>query len=311
MNKSLFRFANYPILTAGIFIITILIGCMGIHKRLNYLETYSASVVDTMKYGVYLPPGWDHKEPLPLVVFLHGGGDDELCFDRHHASKVIDEWINSGKLPKFIMLVPNGDMSFWVNWYDGTRRYRDYLMVDLLPKIRAEYPILPGRENCHIMGVSMGGFGAMHVAMHHSKEFASVSAISGLLFNPDQSVEFIKRWRKLGIERIFGPATDRTRIEEDNIYTWLNSSESVDGLHVLFGPASEDRPDVIDSNKTLHEHLQSNQIPHTYLTFEGKHNWTTWNHIYPVVLSYHLANVKLTPDQLPKYRPSSFDLGVF
>ncbi len=294
------------------FVLVVLVaGCFGIHRRLSYHETYSRSVVDTMNYGVYTPTGWDGKTPLPLVVFLHGGGDDELCFDRHKASEILDLWISKGLLPPFIMLVPNGDMSFWVNWYDGTRRYRDYVMFELIPKIRNDYPVLPGSENLHIMGVSMGGFGAMHIAMNHYDEFASVSALSGLLFDPDQSVDFIKRWRKLGIERIFGPTTDRARIEQDNIYTWLSGPDACGQLKILFGPASEDRADVIDSNRRLHEHLRARNVPHAFVTFEGKHNWSTWGRLYPVVLAYQLSGRQIPIEELPPHQKIMFDLGIF
>lgn len=56
--------------------------CASTATRLTYGELESSALRKPMKYAVYAPPGWKKAESLPLVVFLHGGGDGPDCFDR-------------------------------------------------------------------------------------------------------------------------------------------------------------------------------------------------------------------------------------
>src|SRR5690606_38545554 len=59
------------------------LGCARPPDRLSYTTLASEAEDRPMTYGLYLPPGWDQQTPLPLVVFLHGGGDDERAWDDH------------------------------------------------------------------------------------------------------------------------------------------------------------------------------------------------------------------------------------
>ena len=51
--------------------------CMVTNTRLRYHKFESEMMGNDVNYGVYIPPGWDERTPLPLIVFLHGAGDDE------------------------------------------------------------------------------------------------------------------------------------------------------------------------------------------------------------------------------------------
>ncbi len=58
-------------------------GCAGTPKRLAYGRYESRAMRVDMHYAVYAPPGFSREERLPLVLFLHGGGDSEKSFDQH------------------------------------------------------------------------------------------------------------------------------------------------------------------------------------------------------------------------------------
>src|SRR5688572_15218915 len=84
---SFFFFATVPVLgyhaamrlaaLAGAIAIA---SCASAPARLSYGTLESAAVHDTMQYAIYAPPDWKPGESLPLVVFLHGGGDAPNCF---------------------------------------------------------------------------------------------------------------------------------------------------------------------------------------------------------------------------------------
>jgi len=279
------------VLVAMPFLMMVAVGCGPRQARLQYGRFASRALAREMGFGVYLPPNWDGNQQLPLLIFLHGGGDDEHCLDRYHVTEILDEWILQGRIPPFIMVVPNGERGFWRNWYDGSHRYEDYVIDDVIGRVRQLYPVLPGRESTHLMGISMGGAGAIYMALHRPDVFASAAAISAPLFNTDQVLEFLNNflWRTFArVQRIFGPP-DRKRHESENIFTRVRSPADLRGLTLLLGAGTQDRSGLLETNRSFHEHLKSTGVPHRYLVYEGGHEWKDWSRIFPVILCKHLA----------------------
>ena len=66
-----------------------------------------------------------------------------------------------GELPRAVIFFPQGDNGFWANWYDGTRLYQDWILEELIPEVSRRDHTLPCPEDCHVMGVSMGGYGSL------------------------------------------------------------------------------------------------------------------------------------------------------
>jgi len=265
--------------------------CGGRQDRLSYASLESAGVGREMAYGVYTPPDWDGRQPLPLVLFLHGAGDDERCWDRHGSFQELDEWINAGRLPPFLMAVPEGELGFWANWYDGTFRYEDYVLEEVLPAVRERYPTLPGRENTHLAGISMGGTGAMYTFLGHKQRFASAAIISAPLFDVDSTMGFLSSFLFRVFargQRIFGPP-ERQRVEAANIYPRVTSAADLEGARLLIANTDDDERSVRTWSRRYHEHLRDHGVPHRYATFPGKHRWTAWRPALPRMLCLQLA----------------------
>src|SRR5580765_7306646 len=98
--------------------------------RLQYQEIASASEGRNLRYGIYEPPGWDHRTPLPLVVLLHGAGEDETAADLKVVTDRLDRAIMEGRLPPFLMVTPDGERGLWMDWYDGSHRYKSWVLDD-------------------------------------------------------------------------------------------------------------------------------------------------------------------------------------
>jgi enterochelin esterase-like enzyme len=279
----------------------LVVGCAHRPMRLEYHRITSPSLRQEMKIGVYLPPGWDGQERLPLVVFLHGGADDERCLDRYHVTATLDAWVRSGWVPPFIMVVPDGDRGFWRNWYDGTHRYGDYVIDDVIPYVRRHYPVLPGREATHLMGISMGGAGALYMAIDHPDRFASAAVFSAPVFDTDQVLAFLGKflWRVLArVQRVFGPP-DRELHERENVYTRIRSRDDLHGLSLLIGAGTRDAASLLETNRAFHDHLLRHGVPHRFLVYRGGHRWEDWRRVFPVALCKHLraeAGCELPPD---------------
>ena len=90
--------------------------------------------------------------------------------------------MTSGKLPEFIMIHPRGDSSFYCNYIDGSRKYEDLIAEELISYMEKNYRAAKGRENRAIAGTSMGGYGALKIAMKYPERYAAVAAQSPILF---------------------------------------------------------------------------------------------------------------------------------
>lgn len=263
-------------------------------NRNEFGAMYSPSEGATMDYSVYLPPGWTADETLPLVVLLHGYGDNHESFDRYQVGQFLDPYIESGELPRVIILNPLGGNMFWENWYDGSHKLRDWVVRDLMPEVASKYNTLPCPEHCHVTGISMGAHGALRFAYHEPDTFSSAASISGLILSREKVLNPSLGRRILfsfvPTERIWGPIyEDYSDMPEDidPFVAWIHD-ERLKQTRLMLTWGSEESKDIQATNVSFHDHLKQNQRPHEYQTFAGGHNWNDWKPHILATLTFHL-----------------------
>ncbi|WP_230537244.1 alpha/beta hydrolase [Teredinibacter turnerae] len=253
---------------------------------------FSPAMDRDMGYTVYTPPGWSPREQLPLLVMLHGANDDETTFFRYGVDKYLDGEIAAKRLPRVIVLNPQGDRGFWENWYDGSRSYRDWVLNDLMPVVQTQYNTLPCPASCFVSGVSMGAHGAMRFGYYAPDTFASVAAISGRIVSREQATDgslkmAIMRFM-LPVNRIWGDL-DKLPRDGDPYVAWTeNRVLSSKPLMLAWG--EQEDADIVDSNLAFKAHLSANQRPYTQVVFNGEHRWVDWAPVIAESIRFHLAN---------------------
>jgi S-formylglutathione hydrolase FrmB len=105
---------------------------------------------------------------------------------------------NALPLPRMIVVMPEGDNSFYLNRSDGkkvyppldgpkyvdgmnagvTGMYEDYIVKDLVTFVDKTYRTIPDRNHRAIGGFSMGGIGSMNLLLRHPDVFCSVTSLS-------------------------------------------------------------------------------------------------------------------------------------
>src|SRR5262245_23218369 len=148
--------------------------------RIECKSLPSKILAHPVNYCVVLPPGYDSDKTrkYPVLYFLHGLGDNEQMFVHGGAfNLVLDLWERK-QIGEFLIVTPAGGASFYINSHSGKIRYEDFLVQEFFPGIEARYRVGPGRLNRGVSGVSMGGYGALHIAFRHPELFAAVSAQS-------------------------------------------------------------------------------------------------------------------------------------
>ena len=140
---------------------------------------------------VYLPPSYGASEKrYPVVYYLPGYGDSSIIGFR--LPDDMDALIESGQVNEMIIVVAGGDSkpggSFYVN-SPVTGNWEDYIVQDVVGYVDANFRTLPQTDSRGITGHSMGGFGALNIAMHHPDVFSAVYSMSPGLFDENGLAE--------------------------------------------------------------------------------------------------------------------------
>ncbi len=148
---------------------------------------------------VYRPAVPDSAE-LPVLYYLHGdpGGSEDL--GRNGVPALLDRWIAAGGQP-FVLVAADGNSdrqsdTEWADSADGSVRLESFLIHTLIPAIEGDHP----RTSRHraIIGLSMGGYGAVNIALHHPTTFAQVISVAGyyVIDDPDGVGAGDPRWQR-------------------------------------------------------------------------------------------------------------------
>jgi predicted peptidase len=123
-------------------------------------------------YQVYVPAKLQGQRNLPVILFLHGIGQ------RGAGGFLPTEGVQAGMLrhyleqvPAIVVLPQCRKGSYW------TAPEMDEMVMKSLAQTVSEFGADPGR--LYLTGVSMGGFGAWHLASEHPEKFAAIVAICG------------------------------------------------------------------------------------------------------------------------------------
>jgi len=139
---------------------------------------------------VYLPESYktNTTKRYPVIYFLHGG------FGNQHEGATVSlpgfsAAMKTGTMPETIIVVPHAIPSGWYcNSKDGSRPVEDVLIKDLVPHIDQTYRTISSASARGIEGMSMGGFGALHLGLKYPGVFGVISAV-GPSINPNLSDE--------------------------------------------------------------------------------------------------------------------------
>lgn len=141
----------------------------------------------TRTYWIYLPPSYSvlSSRRYPTFYLLHGSpGEPKDWFQAAHAATTADALIAAGKMRETILIGVDGNgpvyrFSEWANSFNKRQRMEDSLVQDLVPFIDQHYRTLAEASQRALGGLSMGGYGAVNIALHHPEVFHGVMSVGG------------------------------------------------------------------------------------------------------------------------------------
>jgi putative tributyrin esterase len=243
-----------------------------------HCDTVPSKILDRpVDYCIDLPANYaTSTRRYPVLYFLHGlFGNDHRWIDRG-GKEIFDRLKADGTIGQFIVVLPNGGETFYINSEDGKDRYEDFFVHELVPFIDHHYRTIATKDARAISGVSMGGYGALHLAMRHANLFGSVAATSAVLINdlPDP-LPAEGRWQFYSriLSHAFGSPINRTYWQENNPLTLAKDPSKFKGLKIYFDVGDQDRYGFEKGAAILDEILKKENCPHTYALRPGGHGW--------------------------------------
>lgn len=136
----------------------------------------------TRHYYVHVPPQYDGKKPLPLVVMIHGGGGN------HYFAERMTNLSQKADKEGFIVVYPDGTGRLKANiltWnaidccgYAKARRIDDVrFMSELIDRMHKDFNV--DQHRVYVMGFSNGAMLVHVVAAELSGKIAAVASVGG------------------------------------------------------------------------------------------------------------------------------------
>jgi len=218
--------------------------------------------------------------PFRLVLLLHGQHGDQ------------GTWLDNSMLPVYakkynaVFVMPEVGRSFYLNLKYG-RKYYDYVSDELPRQCRRVFNISANREDTAVMGCSMGGYGALRMALSRPDQFGFCGAISTacLYFKPmlDALRKDPEPYRKTGSEAEETIKDFYSVYGEDLEYQkGYDISELVKDF-----PAGMPRPRIYATcgtednlrkeNLAFRDQIKNTGFDYTYEEWSGGHEWYFFN----------------------------------
>lgn len=230
-----------------------------------------------VNYCVDLPAGYaSSSQRYPTLYFLHGLFEHYHAWDENGGKDIFDGLLKKGVVGPFIVVLPDGGNSFYVNSYDGHDRYEDFFMQEFVPDIDGKYRTINSPLARGISGLSMGGYGALHLAMRHPDIFGSVSAQGAALIskfpNPLPTEGRLGFYIRL-LERDFGTPPDGAYWNANNPLALAADPAKFPNLKIYFDCGTDDRYGFESGAEALDAILNQHDFPHVFALRPGNHGW--------------------------------------
>jgi len=246
--------------------------------HVDTLEIFSATMRKNIKCLIIAPENYQATgQPYPVLYLLHGwsGNFAGWLSDAPQLRQHADTY-------QMIIVCPDGGYDSWYldSPVDSTVRYDTYISKEVVGFIDYYYNTRRERSGRAIAGLSMGGHGAITLAIKHSDIFGAAGSMAGGLdLRPFKKNDW-------DLKSVLGnPLTSWQNWEDAsavNLVSLLRGRE----LPIMIDCGLGDF--FLETNREMHSRLLAARIPHEYTERPGEHNGEYWgNAIDYQMLFFH------------------------
>lgn len=222
--------------------------------------------------NVVLPIGANVTTPeggFRCLWLLHGYGDDNTNWVRWSS---IERYASEYNI---CVIMPAGGHSYYTDMKYG-EKYYTYIAKELPAAIHNMLPVSDKREDNFICGLSMGGYGALKIALKENDHFCAVAGLSAV-------TEMRERSKRPFLFPVFGEQgmTD----DSDDLYWLVKEKQNEKNKPRFFmGCGTED--DLLDECRDFTKALVDAGYDVTEKESAGEHSWVFWDEYIQYVLKW-------------------------
>ncbi len=224
----------------------------------------------TTKCVIILPDNYKAKSSVrfPVVYLLHGYTGDYANW-----IKRVPEIKSYADKYELIIVCPDGKNG----WYLDSKfvphsNYESYVGRELPRYIDSAYRTQANRNSRAITGLSMGGHGAIYLAIRHKETFGATGSMSGVM-------DLVPWENGYGLQKLIGDSSATSSV----VFSDLNLISKADTALRIKIDCGIDDP-FIEANRAMHHKLISLKVAHDYSELPGGHNWDYWRN----AVEFHL-----------------------
>ncbi len=198
---------------------------------------------------------------LKILYLLHGLSDNQE--DWLYKTTVYRDVLASGKLA---VVCPDGGKSFYSNM-KSSYNYYDYISKELPSFVEKLIPFSGKREDRYIAGLSMGGYGALKIAMKNPGNYFGAASFSG--------VTDVKH--RYSISSFDMSAIHDNEIPDDEDLFFLSSKLNEKDIKPKIYQWCGFDDFMYEDNTKFRDHMKTLSFDYTYEESEGNHTWVYWD----------------------------------
>lgn len=205
------------------------------------------------------------KSQIPALYLLHGWGGDHTEWLRKAPLEVYSEEF------QIAMVMPSGNNSYFADMKYG-RKYQTYIKEELPRRMEEMFALSPHKKDRYLAGVSMGGYGALSIALEGEGLFQKVG-----IFSAPVTLEKQYETDKKQMENIFGTIEEwkdnRLKITEGRKYP---------DIYLMCSK----KDDIYYENQKIYYEMKEKGLPVTFKESEAKPDWYYHNDCLKCFLEY-------------------------
>ena len=229
----------------------------------------SVSLEREMRYRIYLSHNYAATtRRYPVLYLLHGLYGDYQNWD------TLTNLAQYAAGTDWIIVMPDADDSWYTNSATKPQdKFEDYIAKDLIAEIDGKYRSIRDRHARAIAGLSMGGYGALKLALRDPQLFAFAGSLSGAL---DAARDLDSRRPEFArkLVEVFGPPGNPVR-EDNDVFHLLQRVAPKDLPYLYLACGTEDN--FLSVNREFVAGLSQHSVRYEYHETPGQHDWGDWD----------------------------------
>lgn len=242
------------------------------------IDFHSKALQMGTSFNVILPEGCEFED-IPTVYLLHG------MYGNHTS------WLRKSNIERYAaerrlaIVMPSAENSFYCDMKYGANYYT-YVSEELVDYTRRILRLSQKRERTFICGLSMGGYGAVKLALRKPEQYAAAASLSGCLDICARLTDC--NWKNIAAAIWGDDFAASVKGTDDDLLALLNKfgDSTLPKPRIYFTCGTEDG--LYPLNLSFKAAIEQTDLVNKFESYPGKHNWDFWDKTIVPALNFFL-----------------------